>query len=101
MGAVPLMVFSVNSIALHAPKISQIDQSIPIVGETDEISNRQNSLLKSKAQIPNGLRRRSRAQKQFALEIQRVTLIQNNRVGVTGIGGIRWNPAILSLFIVG
>jgi hypothetical protein len=39
-------------------KYQRIDQSMPIVAETDQITNRRNSLLKSRVQISDGSVRR-------------------------------------------
>ena len=61
---------------------------MPIVLEAEQIPNRRNSPLNSRALIFDGsgetvLRR---ARKDFALLDQRVMIAQNDRVGVRGVG---------------
>jgi hypothetical protein len=51
------------------------------MAETEQISRRRVSPLYSRAQIFVGESIFRRAQKKFALEIQYVTMKQNNRVG--------------------
>jgi hypothetical protein len=50
--------FSAKRIAPLSPQISEIDQLMPIVAETEQIPNRRNSPLNSRAQISDGPRRR-------------------------------------------
>jgi hypothetical protein len=70
----------------------EIDQSIPIVAETEHIPNRRNSRLKSRAQISDGSARRfSSCAEKLTLLDQCVTLGQNNRVGMILIAtAARW-----------
>jgi hypothetical protein len=63
----------------------KIDRSMPIVAEAIQITNRRNSCLKSRARISDGSPRRFfTMRRKIALKNQRVTIAQNNRVGVTG-----------------
>jgi hypothetical protein len=39
-------------------KISRIEQTVPIVAEIEQVADRRNSLLKSRAEISDGLARR-------------------------------------------
>jgi len=50
--------FTTEPITLSAYDVAKIDQLIPIVAETEQIPNRQNSRLKSKPQISDGSGRR-------------------------------------------
>lgn len=58
-----------------------------IVSETNEIVDRRNSPLNSRSQISDEETVLCKVQKSFALEIQRVTIAQNNRVGVRDTDG--------------
>jgi hypothetical protein len=63
----------------------RLNQSTAIVAESAKNSGRTNSPLKSKAKNFDGLRSDlDRQQKSFAYINQRVTIIQNDRVGVRG-----------------
>jgi hypothetical protein len=50
--------FTGGPTTLSRPTTSKIDQLMPIVAETEQIPNRRNSLLKSRAQISDGSGRR-------------------------------------------
>jgi hypothetical protein len=50
--------FTAELITLSWPTTSKIDQLIPIVAETEQIPNRRNSPLNSRAQISDGSGRR-------------------------------------------
>lgn len=51
-------VFRVGPMTLFSPETLKIERSLPIMVETEQIPNRRNSLLKSKAQISDGLESR-------------------------------------------
>jgi hypothetical protein len=63
----------------------KIDRLIPIVAETEQIVDRRNWYLKSRAQISDGSARRFFVvRRKIALLNQRVTIALNHRVGATG-----------------
>ena len=82
---------AVDGLFSHSPTMSvsimiseKIGQSTPIVAEGEQIADRRNSRLKSTAQFSGGSERRffSPTPNKITLEIQRVSMAQNNRVGV-------------------
>jgi hypothetical protein len=67
--------FWANLVTPLSRKIPRIDQSIPIVAETEQIADRRNSLLKSRGRIFDGLGSRFFAAcKNIALINQRVII---------------------------
>src|SRR6516162_6776918 len=75
---------------------------MPIVAEIKQISDRQNSFLKSKAQIPDGSGRRflTVRRKRLASLDQCVVMLQNNRVGVGEYCGAKTGSAAYQLALL-
>ena len=66
-------------------RFQKIDQSMPIVAETEQIANRRNFFLKSIAQISDGSGARCLSvHRKICVGLQCVTMDKNNRVGVKG-----------------